>query len=147
RVLKDRLGQVIEELGVLKEPRPGHDLILSIDSRIQYLAYHELQTTLEKFAAKSGSVIVLDAKNGEILALANAPSFNPNARGRYTRESYRNKAITDTFEPGSVIKPFSIASALGSGLFKPDTIIDTRPSWMIVHGHPIRDIHNYGVLD
>ncbi|KTC84170.1 peptidoglycan D,D-transpeptidase FtsI family protein [Legionella brunensis] len=147
RVLKDRMGQIIEELGVLKEPRPGHELVLSIDSRIQYLAYHELQNTLQKFAAKSGSVVVIDTTNGEILAAANAPSFNPNARAHYTRDSYRNKAITDTFEPGSVIKPFSIASALGSGLFKPDTIIDTRPSWMIVHGHTIRDVRNYGVLD
>ncbi|WP_028387589.1 peptidoglycan D,D-transpeptidase FtsI family protein [Legionella fairfieldensis] len=147
RVLKDRMGQIIEDLGVIKEPRPGHDLPLSIDKRIQYLAYHELQNTLEKFAAKSGSVVVIDTKTGEILAAANAPSFNPNARSRYTRDSYRNKAITDTFEPGSVIKPFSIASALGSGLFKPDTIIDTRPSWMAVHGHLIRDIHNYGILD
>lgn len=147
RVLKDRMGQIIDELGVLKEPRPGHDLPLSIDRRIQYLAYHELQLTVEKFAAKSGSVVVVDAQNGEILAAANYPSFNPNARGRYTRDSYRNKAITDTFEPGSVIKPFSIASALGSGLVKPEDIIDTRPSWMIVHGHTIRDVHNYGVLD
>ncbi|KTD07198.1 peptidoglycan D,D-transpeptidase FtsI family protein [Legionella jamestowniensis] len=147
RVLKDRMGQIIEELGVIKEPRPGHDLVLSIDNRIQYLAYHELQNTLEKFAAKSGSVVVVDATNGEILAAANAPSFNPNARERYTRDSYRNKAITDTFEPGSVIKPFSIASALSTGLFTPNTIIDTRPSWMIVHGHTVRDVHNYGVLD
>ncbi|KTC94970.1 peptidoglycan D,D-transpeptidase FtsI family protein [Legionella feeleii] len=147
RVVKDRTGQIVDELGVLKEPRPGHDLPLSIDKRIQYLAYHELQLTLEKFAAKSGSVVVVDAQNGEILAAANYPSFNPNARGRYTRDSYRNKAITDVFEPGSVIKPFSIASALGSGLVKPEDIIDTRPSWMIVHGHTIRDVHNYGVLD
>ncbi|MCC5016197.1 MULTISPECIES: peptidoglycan D,D-transpeptidase FtsI family protein [unclassified Legionella] len=147
RVVKDRTGQIVDELGVLKEPRPGHDLPLSIDKRIQYLAYHELQLTLEKFAAKSGSVVVVDAQNGEILAAANYPSFNPNARGRYTRDSYRNKAITDIFEPGSVIKPFSIASALGSGLVKPEDIIDTRPSWMIVHGHTIRDVHNYGVLD
>lgn len=147
RVLKDRTGQIIEELGVIKEPRPGHDLVLSIDRRIQYLAYHELNLTLEKFAAKSGSVVVLDSQTGEILALANAPSFNPNARGRYTRDSYRNKAITDVFEPGSVIKPFSIASALASGQVKPDAIIDTRPSWMIVHGHTVRDLHNYGVLN
>lgn len=147
RVLKDRMGQIIEELGLLKAPRPGHDLVLSIDRRIQYLAYHELQNTMAKFGAKSGSVVVLDTQNGEILAVANAPSFNPNARGRYTLDRYRNKALTDTFEPGSVIKPFSIASALGSGFFRPDTVIDTRPSWMIVHGRTIRDIHNYGVLD
>jgi len=147
RVLKDRTGRIIEELGVIKEPRPGKDLVLSIDRRIQYIAYHELQATLEKYAAKSGSVVIVDTQSGEILAAANAPSFNPNARGRYSRDSYRNKAITDVFEPGSVMKPFSIASALSSGLVKPETIIDTRPSWMIVHGHTIRDVHNYGVLD
>lgn len=147
KVVKDQVGHVIEELGVLKEPRPGQDLVLSIDRRIQYLAYHELQSTLEKYSAKSGSVVVLDTETGEILAAANAPSFNPNARERYTRDSYRNKAITDTFEPGSVMKPFSIASALSSGLVTPKTIIDTRPSWMIVDGHTVRDVHNYGVLD
>jgi cell division protein FtsI (penicillin-binding protein 3) len=147
RVLKDRMGQIIEELGILVEPRPGHDLVLSIDRHIQYLAYHELQNTMEKFAAKSGSVVVIDAKTGEILAAANSPSFNPNARGRYTLDSYRNRALTDTFEPGSVMKAFSIASALGSGQFKPDTIIDTRPSWMIVHGRKVSDLHNYGVLN
>lgn len=147
KVVKDRTGRVIEELNVAQEPRPGHDLVLSIDRRIQYLAYHELAQTLEKFAAKSGSVVVLDSQSGEILAAANAPSFNPNARGRYTRDSYRNKAITDLFEPGSVIKPFSIASALESKQVTPATIIDTRPSWMSVHGHTIRDVHNYGILD
>lgn len=147
RVLKDRMGQIIEELDLLQEPRPGRDLILSIDRRIQYLAYHELENTVEKFVAKSGSVVVVDTQNGEILAAANYPSFNPNVRSQYTRDSYRNKAITDTFEPGSVIKPFSIASALSSGLVKPETIIDTRPSIMMVHGYPIRDLHNYGVLD
>lgn len=147
RVIKDRLGQIIEELGVLKEPRAGHDLTLSIDRRLQYLAYSELNKTVEEFGAKSGSVVVLDAENGEILAIANVPSYNPNSRGRYVRETYRNRALTDTFEPGSVIKPFSIASALETGLFTPDTIIDTNPSWMRVHGKTVRDIHNYGVLD
>jgi len=147
QVVKDRTGRIIEELGVVKEPRPGNNLALSIDRRIQYLAYHELHNTLEKFSAKSGSVVVIDTQTGEILAAANSPSFNPNARERYTRDSYRNKAVTDIFEPGSVIKPFSIASALGSGLVTPKTIIDTNPSWMIVHGRTIRDIHNYGVLD
>lgn len=147
RVIKDRTGRIIEELGVLKEPRPGHELALSIDRRLQYLAYSELSKTVEEFAAKSGSVVVLDTENGEILAMANVPSYNPNSRGRYDRESYRNRALTDTFEPGSVIKPFSIASALETGLFTPNTIIDTNPSWMSVHGRTVRDIHNYGVLD
>jgi len=147
RVLKDRTGRVIEELDMIKEPRPGNVLQLSIDRRIQFFAYHELQNTIAKFGAKSGSVVVLDTQNGEVLAVANYPSFNPNIRNRYTLNSYRNKALTDTFEPGSVIKPFSIASALQNGQFTPSTIIDTRPSWMIVHGHTIRDVHNYGVLD
>lgn len=147
RVIKDRMGRIIEELGVLKEPRPGHDLVLSIDRRLQYLAYSELNKTVEEFGAKSGSVVVVDAENGEILAMANVPSYNPNSRGHYDKDTYRNRALTDTFEPGSVIKPFSIASALETGLFKPETIIDTNPSWMIVHGRTVRDIHNYGVLD
>ncbi len=147
RVLKDRTGQIIEELGVLKEPRPGQDLVLSIDRRIQYLAYHELQKTLKKFAAKTGSVVVVDTETGELLAVVNAPSYNPNVRNHYEPERYRNKAITDAFEPGSVIKPFSVASALESGIFKSSTIIDTRPSWMQVHGHTIRDLSNYGILN
>ncbi|RUR11954.1 penicillin-binding protein 2 [Legionella sp. km772] len=147
RVIKDRVGRVIEELGVIKEPRPGHDLHLSIDRRLQYLAYSELYKTVEEFNAKSGSVVVVDTQNGEILAIANYPSYNPNSRGKYDKESYRNLALTDTFEPGSVMKPFSIASALETGLFTPETIIDTNPSWMTVNGKVVRDIHNYGVLD
>lgn len=147
RVLKDRMGRVIEELDLIKSPRPGHVLQLSIDRRIQFFAYHELQNTVKQFNAKSGSVVVLDTQNGEVLAAANYPSFNPNVRNHYMPDSYRNKALTDTFEPGSVMKAFSIASALQNGQFTPTTIIDTRPSWMIVHGHTIRDVHNYGVLD
>lgn len=147
KVIKDRLGRVIEDLGVSKEPRPGNLLQLSIDRRIQFFAYHELKNTIEKFAAKSGSIVVVDTQNGEVLAVANYPSYNPNARFRYTLNSYRNKAITDLFEPGSVIKPFSIASALESGRFTPETVINTEPSRMMVHGHIIRDIHDYGILD
>lgn len=147
RVVKDRLGRIIEKLGVIKEPRPGRDMILSIDRRLQYLTYSELNKTVEEFGAKSGSVVVVDVENGEILAMANVPSYNPNSRGRYDKDSYRNRAVTDTFEPGSVIKTFSIASALETGLFTPQTIIDTNPSYMSVHGHAVRDIHNYGVLD
>lgn len=147
RVVKDRYGRVIEELETIKEPRAGHTLVLSIDHRLQFSAYHELQATVERFGAKSGSVVVLDTKTGEVLAAVNAPSFNPNARNRYALQTYRNKALTDLFEPGSVIKPFSIASALESQQVTPSTIIDTRPSWMMVHGHIIRDVHGYGVLD
>lgn len=147
RVIKDRVGRVIEELGVVKEPRPGHNLHLSIDRRLQYLAYSELYKTVEAFNAKSGSVVVMDTQSGEILAIANYPSYNPNSRGQYNRATYRNLALTDTFEPGSVVKPFSIASALETGLFTPDTIIDTNPSWMRINGKVVRDGHNYGVLD
>lgn len=147
QVVKDRYGRIIEELNTIKEPRAGNSLQLSVDRRIQFFAYHELQKTIEQFGAKSGTVVVLDTHNGEVLAIANAPSFNPNVRSRYSLDSYRNKALTDTFEPGSIIKPFSIASALDSGHFSPTTIIDTRPSWMIVHGRTVRDVHNYGVLD
>lgn len=147
RVLKDRMGRIIDELGVIRKPRPGHSMQLSLDRRIQFFAYNELVKTLNQFGAKSGSVVVLDASNGEILAVANAPSFNPNLREHYPYEFYRNKALTDTFEPGSVMKPFAIASALESGHFKPDSIIDTRPSTMFVQGHIIRDVHSYGVLD
>lgn len=147
RVTKDLRGHVIENLGILKESHAGHDLTLSIDRRIQYIAYHELTNTLEQFGAASGSVVVLDTQSGEILAAANAPSFNPNARGDFSLDSYRNKAFTDTFEPGSVMKAFSIASVLETKQVTPQTIIDTRPGWMTVHGHTIRDIHNYGVLD
>lgn len=147
RVIKDRMGRVIEELDVIKEPRPGRMLQLSIDRRIQFLAYDELVKTLEKFEAKTGTVVVLDAKSGEVLAMANAPSFNPNIRSHFTSSSYRNKALTDAFEPGSVMKPFAIASALESGHYQPSSIIDTRPSQMWVQGHIIRDVHSYGVLD
>lgn len=147
RVIKDRMGRVIDELDVIKEPRPGRMLQLSIDRRIQFLAYDELVKTLEKFEAQTGTVVVLDAKSGEVLAMANAPSFNPNIRSDFISSTYRNKALTDAFEPGSVMKPFAIASALESGHFQPSSIIDTRPSQMWVQGHIIRDVHSYGVLD
>lgn len=147
RVVKDRLGRVIEVLDILKEPKPGKNLQLSIDRRIQYYAFKELSKVINKYKADSGSVVVLDAKSGEVLAIVNAPSFNPNNRGKYSSERYRNKAITDTFEPGSVIKPLSIASALESGKFTPDTPIDTTPSMMVINGNIIRDVHSYGDLD
>lgn len=147
KVVKDRLGRIIEVLDLIKEPRPGNDLRLSIDRRIQYFAYNALQDTVKKYSAKSGSIVVLDARSGEVLAIVNSPSFNPNVRSHYTPEYYRNRAITDVFEPGSVMKPFSIASALESGQFTKESIIDTRPSWMMVEHHTIRDGRNYGVLD
>ena len=147
RVMKDRTGRIIDELEVIQEPNPGQSLNLSIDRRIQFFAYHELEKTVTQFGAKSGSIVVLDTTDGEVLAVVNWPSFNPNARDRYDLDSYRNRAITDLFEPGSVTKPFSIASALESGKFNVDSIIDTRPSWMMVEGHAIRDTRSYGILD
>jgi len=147
RVVKDRFGRVIDELQTLREPHAGNTLQLSIDKRIQFFAYHELQETMTKFNAHSGSVVVLDTQTGEVLAMANSPSFNPNARSHYRLDTYRNKSLTDVFEPGSVMKSFSIASALESGRVTPEMIFDTRPSWMVVNGHTIRDVHGYGVLD
>jgi cell division protein FtsI (penicillin-binding protein 3) len=147
RVIKDRMGRVIQDLEMLRQPRPGRSIQLSLDRRIQFFAYNELLQTIKHFEAKSGTVVVLDAKTGEVLAMVNAPSFNPNIREHYALDTYRNRALTDAFEPGSVMKPFAIASALESGHFKPDSIIDTRPSQMYVQGHIIRDVHDYGVLD
>jgi cell division protein FtsI (penicillin-binding protein 3) len=147
RVIKDRMGRVIQDLEMLRQPRPGRSIQLSLDRRIQFFAYNELLQTIKHFEAKSGTVVVLNAKTGEVLAMANAPSFNPNIREHYALDTYRNRALTDAFEPGSVMKPFAIASALESGNFKPDSIIDTRPSQMYVQGHIIRDVHDYGVLD
>ncbi|MDF1757114.1 MAG: penicillin-binding protein 2 [Legionellaceae bacterium] len=147
RVVKDRTGRIIDELSTIREPRSGNALQLSIDRRIQFFAYSELEKTIAEFGAKSGSIVVLDTRFGQVLAAVNSPSFNPNVRGKYNSSSYRNRAFTDIFEPGSVIKPFSIASALDSGKYTPETIIDTRPSWMVLNGHTIKDVSNYGVID
>jgi cell division protein FtsI (penicillin-binding protein 3) len=147
KVLKDRLGHIIDDIGLLKPPRNGRNLILSIDRRIQYLAYRELKQTVRKYKAKSGSVVVLDVKSGEILAMVNQPSYNPNSRLKSGDGRYRNRAVTDTFEPGSVIKPFSVASALESTKFTPKTLVDTRPSWMMVGKNAIRDGRNFGIIN
>ncbi len=145
-VVKDRKGQVISDIKMIHNQVPGHDLILSINRRIQYLAYRELLEGVEKNIASAGSVVVLDVKTGEILAMVNQPSFNPNHILPNEKASFRNKAVTDSFEPGSTIKAFSIASALDSGKFKPDTIIDTNPGWMRVGHHLVQDEHNKGAL-
>lgn len=147
RVVKDRTGRIIDELSTIREPRAGNTLQLSIDRRLQFFAYNELEKTVKNFGAKSGTVVVLDTRFGELLAVVNYPSFNPNDRGNYPPSRYRNKAFTDAFEPGSIIKPFSVASALDTGKFTPETIIDTRPSWMVVNRRTIRDVHNYGLTN
>lgn len=146
KVIKDRLGNVVAELDVMKQPRQGHDLPLSLDSRIQYLAYEELKNAIEECKAQSGSIVVLDVKSGEILAMANQPSFNPNHILNMKDGSYRNRAMTDLFEPGSTIKPFSIISALESGKYKSDSKIDTSPGWLNINGDIVKDEHNNGVM-
>lgn len=147
KVIKDRLGRVIADVRSIRAPQPGHDLQLSIDKRIQYIAYRELNTGVEKYQADSGSVVVLDVKTGEILAMANSPSYNPNDRVTNQDGRYRNRALTDLFEPGSTIKSFSMASVLASGKFTPSSQVDTSPGWMIVAGKRIMDEHNNGVMD
>ncbi len=145
-VVKDRIGRVISEEKTLQEQRTGKNLVLSIDKRIQYIAYRELLKGVQENQAVSGSIVVLDAKTGEILAMANQPSFNPNNRTSQSSDVYRNRALTDSFEPGSTMKAFSIASALDSGLFTPNTVIDTSPGRMNVGRNLVRDERNYGVL-
>src|SRR5262249_9843148 len=125
---------------------PGNDLRLSIDKRIQYLAYRELLDGVKENLAASGSVIVLDVKTGEILAMVNQPSFNPNNRPAKRDDSFRNRAVTDIFEPGSTMKAFSIATALYSGKYQPNSIIDTYPGWIRVDHHVVQDEHNNGPL-
>lgn len=147
RVLKDKGGRTIGELELIKPAKEGKLLQLSVDSRIQYLAYRELKAAVEANQAESGSVVVLDPNSGEVLAMANQPSFNPNDRSQFHGRYYRNRAITDVFEPGSTVKPFTIASALESGQFDMTSLIDTSPGYVRVSGFPIRDHNNLGEID
>ena len=146
-VMKDRLGQVIKDVDLKKQPRPGKDIILSLDRRLQYLAYRELKSAVFAHKAKSGSAVILDVQTGEILAMVNQPALNPNNREDYASYRSRNRAVTDLFEPGSTIKPFTIAAALESGKFKPTTFIDTAPGTLQVGRMTVHDVHNYGRLD
>ena len=147
RVVKDGRHRIIDELELIRAPRPGRPLQLALDLRIQYLAYRALKAAVRKHGAQAGSAVVLDARSGEVLAMVNQPSWNPNNRRRLRRAALRNRALTDVFEPGSTMKPFTIAAALMSGRFRPETTIDTRPGWYQVGRHTIRDVHDYGVLD
>jgi cell division protein FtsI (penicillin-binding protein 3) len=146
RVIKDRKGRTVEEVELIREPEPGRDLSLTIDRRLQYLAYRELKRTVLKHGARSGSVVLMDVDTGEILAMANMPSYNPNVPGADS-DGLRNRAVTDVFEPGSVMKPFAVLSALENGLVTPQTLVDTNPGSIRLAGYTIRDHHNYGVLD
>jgi len=147
RVIKDRLGRVVEEVELVSLPRPGEDVVLTIDRRIQYLAYRELKSAVSEHHADAGSVVILDATTGEILAMANQPSYNPNSRDNLQLEGLRNRAITDVFEPGSTVKPFTVAAALESGKYEPHTIVDTSPGYYRVGRKVIRDFRNYGAID
>lgn len=147
RVIRNRLGHVVENVELLKESKPGRDLTLSIDRRVQYLAYRELKSAVMDHGARSGSIVVMDVTNGEILAMVNQPSFNPNAIGASRAAERRNRAVTDVVEPGSVMKPFTIAAALESGKWSPTTPVDTNPGWLALAGYVINDVHNHGLLD
>lgn len=146
QVIKDRLGRIVEQVKSVRPAVPGESITLSIDRRIQYIAYRELKAAVVGHKAVAGTMIVLDAGSGEILALVNQPSFNPNNREELRGEQYRNRAITDVFEPGSTIKPLTIAAALESGQFTSSTNVDTGPGVFKVGRHTITDSKNYGRL-
>jgi cell division protein FtsI (penicillin-binding protein 3) len=146
RVIKDRLGRVIEDLREQEPPVDGKDLQLSIDSKVQFFAYQKLRETVLAHKAKAGSVVVLDAVTGEVLALANYPSYIPDKRSNLSGEQLRNRAMTDTFEPGSTMKPITVAMALEAGRVTPQTLIETGPGRFTMAGFTIRDTHDYGTL-
>jgi cell division protein FtsI (penicillin-binding protein 3) len=146
RVIRDRLGNVVEDEGVFLAPRAGTDHVLSISSKIQYAAYKEVKQAVETFQAKAGSAIVVDARTGEILALANYPSYDPNAAADLKGSALRNKAITDIYEPGSVLKPFTVALGIDTGKVTPATPIDTGNGRFVINGAPISDTSAHGLI-
>lgn len=147
RVLKDGRHHIIEDVEMIRPAEPGRDLTLSIDRRIQYQAYRELKAAIQRDKARSGSVVVLDAVTGEVLAMVNQPSFNPNNRHNIHPGSVRNRAVTDVLEPGSTMKPFTIAAALQTGRYSPSSSIDTSPGYYRVGRNTVRDEHDNGRLD
>jgi cell division protein FtsI (penicillin-binding protein 3) len=147
RVMKDRAGRIIKDISLVKPASPGEALRLSIDLRVQYAAYRALKASVKKHQAKSGSVVVLDIETGEVLAMANQPSFNPNDLSNLKPGVTRNRAVTDQMEPGSTVKPFTLLAALESGRFAADTKIDTSPGYLKVTYKTFVDPKNYGVLD
>ncbi|MCK4743088.1 MAG: penicillin-binding protein 2 [Sulfuriflexus sp.] len=147
RVVKDRLGRIIKNVESIKAPEPGGDLALSIDRRIQYLAYSELKKAVIAHKAKSGSAVIIDVVSGEILAMVNQPAFNPNNRRNLRGERYRNRVVTDVFEPGSTLKPFTVAAGLESGKFSPVTLVNTSPGFFKVGSNTVRDSKNLGTID
>lgn len=146
RVIKDRLGHIVEDMRAVREPQDGKNLALSIDSKIQYIAFTKLKEAVEQHKAKAGGIVVLDAKTGEVLALANLPSYNPNERSVLTGAQLRNRVMTDTYEPGSTMKPFTVALALESGRVTPETSIQTAPGKITIGNATIGDAHAHGIL-
>ena len=146
RVIVNRRGDAVEDVEAIRAPQAGRDLALSIDTRLQYLAFRELKAAVEANKAKAGGLVILDIASGEILALANWPTYNPNARNKVARDKMRNRALTDVFEPGSTLKPFTIAAALESGRVNPDTVIQTAPGTLTIGSATIHDAHKSGAL-
>ena len=146
RVIKDRLGRVVEDVGEQVPPMDGKDIQLSLDSKVQFVAYQKLRDAVLRHKAKAGSVVVLDTITGEVLALANYPSYEPNKRQNLSGEQLRNRALTDTFEPGSTMKPITVGMALEAGRITPKTKIETAPGRFNIGGFTINDTHNYGTL-
>jgi cell division protein FtsI (penicillin-binding protein 3) len=146
RVIKDRLGRIVEDVGLSRAPHDGKDLTLAVDSKLQYIAFSSIKNAVDKFHAKAGAAVVLDVHTGEVLALANWPSYNPNDRHDLTGEQLRNRVITDTFEPGSTLKPFTVALALDTNRVTPDTLFDTGNGRMTITDRVVRDTHPHGVI-
>ncbi len=146
RVIKDGRSRVVADVENIRSPRPGHTLQLSLDRRLQFLAYRELKAAVALNKARSGSVVILDVKTGEVLAMVNQPSFNPNSSTKRSGGKLRNRAITDVFEPGSTMKPFIVACALDNDIIKSNTIIDTAPGYYKVGKNTIKDTRNYGAI-
>ena len=146
RVLKDRLGRIVRHVEQIRKPLPGRDLTLSLDRRLQYLAYRELKRTVLQHKARSGSAVILDVHSGELLAMVNQPSYNPNNRDQFKGGQTRNRAVTDLLEPGSAVKPFTVVAALESGQFRASTLVDTRPGQIRLGKAVIRDSRNYGQI-
>ncbi len=146
KVIKDRKGRIVEDVEAVKAPRDGEAVALAIDQRLQFLAHRELKAAVDLHRAKGGSLVILDARTGEVLALVNQPDYNPNNRAAVTGRQTRNRSVTDLFEPGSTLKPFTIAAALDSGLVKPETMIQTAPGTLTIGRATISDSHAHGLL-
>jgi len=146
RVIKDRLGQIVEDVESIRTPQNGGTLRLSIDTRIQYLAYRELKAAVSAHRARAGGIVVLDVASGEVLAMANVPSYNPNNRGKLDPRRTRNRAVTDLFEPGSTLKPFTAAAALEAGAVRPESVIQTGPGELTLGDRTIHDAYPQGAL-